>query len=286
MLNVAHFLIRSLFRCVQATLVATKHCTFRSSDPLAPLASRVRSRARLLTMLRGQRVPWRALRNAAAPIRWTCAVAPTNFVRLCSRSNGQKEPPVTVARGIDVRVGQVATATVTFTKEDVATFAELVGDHNGIHIDSEVAAASRCDCSVPPPLPHDPPESCLSTSSSPSSFLTPHPFPPAVPSSSTCTLNNCILLLLLSSPPRSYGSGPPSTAASPPRTPPFPSQSLTCSSSVECSKVRKVRCSWHALEQCIIRCDCQRASRPRNRETLDPPLLCTSLIRSGYVKTL
>jgi hypothetical protein len=55
---------------------------------------------------------------------------------------------------------------------------------------------------------------------------------------------------------------------------------------VECSKVRKVRCSWHALEQCIIRCDCQRASRPRNRETLDPPLLCTSLIRSGYVKTL
>eukprot|EP00037_Helgoeca_nana_P012874 m.117719 g.117719 ORF g.117719 m.117719 type:complete len:276 (-) comp21703_c0_seq11:3421-4248(-) len=145
MLNVAHFLIRSLFRGVQATLVATKHCTFRSSDPLAPLASRVRSesRARLLTMLRSQRVPWRALRNAAAPIRWTCAVAPTNFVRLCSRSNGQKEPPVTVARGIDVRVGQVATATVTFTKEDVATFAELVGDHNGIHIDSEVAAASR-----------------------------------------------------------------------------------------------------------------------------------------------
>lgn len=40
-------------------------------------------------------------------------------------------------------IGQTARLTKTFAKEDVATFSELVGDHNDIHLDEEYAATTR-----------------------------------------------------------------------------------------------------------------------------------------------
>ena len=42
-----------------------------------------------------------------------------------------------------IEVGQSATLTKTFTKNDVFSFAEISGDHNPIHVDPDFAAKSR-----------------------------------------------------------------------------------------------------------------------------------------------
>ena len=41
------------------------------------------------------------------------------------------------------RIGQKASFTKTITESDVTTFAELIGDHNPIHVDADYARKSR-----------------------------------------------------------------------------------------------------------------------------------------------
>ena len=41
------------------------------------------------------------------------------------------------------QIGQTAEITQTITAQDVETFADLVGDHNPLHLDEEAAKASR-----------------------------------------------------------------------------------------------------------------------------------------------
>ena len=50
---------------------------------------------------------------------------------------------VDVAARADFYVGEQASLTKTVTDADVATFADLIGDHNPIHIDDEYARKSR-----------------------------------------------------------------------------------------------------------------------------------------------
>ena len=50
---------------------------------------------------------------------------------------------VDIAARADFYVGEQASLTKTVTETDVATFADLVGDHNPIHTDDEYARKSR-----------------------------------------------------------------------------------------------------------------------------------------------
>ena len=42
-----------------------------------------------------------------------------------------------------IKVGDTATFTKSFTKEDVMTFAEISGDQNPVHVDADFAATTR-----------------------------------------------------------------------------------------------------------------------------------------------
>ena len=42
-----------------------------------------------------------------------------------------------------IQVGDTATFTKSFTKEDVMTFAEISGDQNPVHVDADFAATTR-----------------------------------------------------------------------------------------------------------------------------------------------
>src|SRR5262245_36273820 len=44
---------------------------------------------------------------------------------------------------LDLRVGQVATRSLTVTEESVRTFAALTGDYNPLHFDAEFAAKTK-----------------------------------------------------------------------------------------------------------------------------------------------
>lgn len=44
---------------------------------------------------------------------------------------------------MNATVGQTATRSVTLTREDVRTYAELTGDHNPLHFDEEFAAGTK-----------------------------------------------------------------------------------------------------------------------------------------------
>jgi len=44
---------------------------------------------------------------------------------------------------MDFKVGDQATISKTITDEDIRVFAELVGDHNSIHLDDEYASKTR-----------------------------------------------------------------------------------------------------------------------------------------------
>ena len=40
---------------------------------------------------------------------------------------------------MDYKVGDTATVSKTITDDDIRQFADLVGDHNGLHLDGELA---------------------------------------------------------------------------------------------------------------------------------------------------
>jgi len=44
---------------------------------------------------------------------------------------------------MNIKVGDVATITKTITDADIHTFADLIGDHNSVHLDEEFAAQTR-----------------------------------------------------------------------------------------------------------------------------------------------
>ena len=44
---------------------------------------------------------------------------------------------------MDYKVGDSATFSKTITDDDIRKFADLVGDHNGVHLDDEIAKKTR-----------------------------------------------------------------------------------------------------------------------------------------------
>lgn len=44
---------------------------------------------------------------------------------------------------MNIKVGDVATVTKTITDADIQTFADLIGDHNSVHLDDAFAAKTR-----------------------------------------------------------------------------------------------------------------------------------------------
>lgn len=44
---------------------------------------------------------------------------------------------------MNIKIGDVATITKTITDADIHAFADLIGDHNSVHIDDEFAAQTR-----------------------------------------------------------------------------------------------------------------------------------------------
>ena len=44
---------------------------------------------------------------------------------------------------MNIKVGDVATLTKTITDEDIHAFADIIGDHNSVHLDDEFAKTTR-----------------------------------------------------------------------------------------------------------------------------------------------
>ncbi|MGB8506853.1 MAG: MaoC family dehydratase [Pyrinomonadaceae bacterium] len=44
---------------------------------------------------------------------------------------------------MNIKVGDVATLTKTITDEDIHAFADIIGDHNSVHLDDEFAKRTR-----------------------------------------------------------------------------------------------------------------------------------------------